>query len=392
MAYVVDGNLYVQDSGGQPVQLTRSGKDSKPVFLDDGLKLVFLREERVEKIENRRSYHLYSINADGSQEQLLVNGDRLIKFGQTYDEFSEMDSFQVLPGSHKLLFNTRQLNQLSGGGFMKQNRDLFIANIDTAELSQIIPPETGGNFGVSPNGKLVWLLTEPRQINIIDLTGNMVRENFAIYASSGSDYSTWPWPIWARPDIFWSEDSKKLMVIPASDPLALSSQRTIYLYSVDGRSTQEIFFDPPLTDYHFIVSPDWNWIVYTSKYPSPDPAVESKFGMYVGNLRDGTNRRIDESGLLGLPDDYFNFWSPDGRYFVVSGENEQHRGRYIGTLQGDFFPVECGYFLGWVDAKHYLCAAFSMREVGKEDWEQVVQVSDGYSLNPEDFAFVVQKR
>jgi hypothetical protein len=33
-----------------------------------------------------------------------------------------------------------------------------------------------------------------------------------------------------------------------------------------------------------------------------------------------------------------------------------------------------------------------MREVGKEDWEQVVQVSDGYSLNPEDFAFVVQKR
>jgi hypothetical protein len=43
MAYIVDGNLYLQDSGNEPIQLTDSGEDHTPIFSDDGEKIVFFR-------------------------------------------------------------------------------------------------------------------------------------------------------------------------------------------------------------------------------------------------------------------------------------------------------------------------------------------------------------
>jgi len=45
VAYIIDGNLYVQDSGKQAVQLTYSGQDGGPIFSDDGQKIVFYRGE-----------------------------------------------------------------------------------------------------------------------------------------------------------------------------------------------------------------------------------------------------------------------------------------------------------------------------------------------------------
>src|SRR5258705_10176452 len=36
VAYIIDSNVYVQDSGKQAVQLTHSGKDSFPTFANDG--------------------------------------------------------------------------------------------------------------------------------------------------------------------------------------------------------------------------------------------------------------------------------------------------------------------------------------------------------------------
>ena len=47
VAYIVTGNLYVQNSGGQPMQLTNSGVDSTPIFSDDGQKIVFFSWEKL---------------------------------------------------------------------------------------------------------------------------------------------------------------------------------------------------------------------------------------------------------------------------------------------------------------------------------------------------------
>ena len=68
MAYIVDGNLYIQDSGKEPVQLTNSGKDHAPIFSDDGEKIIFSRSD----FPSTSPRDIYSINADGTQEQVLI--------------------------------------------------------------------------------------------------------------------------------------------------------------------------------------------------------------------------------------------------------------------------------------------------------------------------------
>ncbi|HKI54288.1 MAG TPA: hypothetical protein VJ987_09195, partial [Anaerolineales bacterium] len=69
MAYVVDGNIYLQNGTNAPIQLTSGEKDVFPTFSDDGEKLVFLR--------GLIPRDLYSANLDGSGERLLISGRTL---------------------------------------------------------------------------------------------------------------------------------------------------------------------------------------------------------------------------------------------------------------------------------------------------------------------------
>lgn len=92
MAYIMDGNLYMQESGGQPIQLTNSGQDRRPMFSDDGQKIVFFRGAVNQKNA------VYSINADSSQEQVLVTSDSLMALGLGYDQESELGDLAFVPG------------------------------------------------------------------------------------------------------------------------------------------------------------------------------------------------------------------------------------------------------------------------------------------------------
>ncbi|MGC1376668.1 MAG: hypothetical protein WA821_10605, partial [Anaerolineales bacterium] len=103
-AYIIKGNLYVQDSGGQPVQLTRSGQDTTPMLSDDGQKIIFFRGLRNQK----KSVHV--INPDGSGEQELVIGKLLSTLGLGYGESTELGRVAFFPGGHRLLFQTWQPN------------------------------------------------------------------------------------------------------------------------------------------------------------------------------------------------------------------------------------------------------------------------------------------
>jgi Tol biopolymer transport system component len=76
MAYIVDGNLYVQDGNNSPKQLSNSGEDIYPMFSDDGENIVFYRG----KIQNNNS--IFSINADGSRKQEIITKDWLDTLGK----------------------------------------------------------------------------------------------------------------------------------------------------------------------------------------------------------------------------------------------------------------------------------------------------------------------
>jgi hypothetical protein len=113
MAYTMGGNLYVQDSGGQPLQLTHTGLDSGPVLSDDGQKLVFLRAKHPDDIKKGIPRDLYSINADGSGERFWINAGQMMALSPKYDQFSEVYSWGFVPGTHSLLFTTIETSSLS---------------------------------------------------------------------------------------------------------------------------------------------------------------------------------------------------------------------------------------------------------------------------------------
>ena len=142
-----NGNLYVQDSGKPSIQLTHGVKESSeyhPLLIsDDGQKIIFYRagEATLDSV--------YTINADGTGEQLLVDPELLSTFGQEYDAFTTLYSVSFVPATHLLLFNTYQPTNYdpSTSGWMPIiGNDLFIIDTDTAEIKQLKAPYKGGNF------------------------------------------------------------------------------------------------------------------------------------------------------------------------------------------------------------------------------------------------------
>jgi hypothetical protein len=90
VAYIIDGNLHVQDSGYEVIQLTNSGQDDDPVFSEDGQRIAFLR--------GREPGTLYVINSDGTQEQVVATTETLASFGSEYDDsLTRITSWNFVP-------------------------------------------------------------------------------------------------------------------------------------------------------------------------------------------------------------------------------------------------------------------------------------------------------
>jgi hypothetical protein len=357
VAYIIDGNLYVQDSGGQPVQLTSSGKDSQPIFSDDGQKLIFRREEDLDVPEKGWSFNIYSINADGTHEQLLVNASKLMAFGANYDDFSEAAYLEFAPGTHRLLFNTRQTTGYRLPSEHDQpNKDLFSLNADSGEMKRFFP---GGDFGIAPKGNLAWVSTPAGRIHIINLNGKIIQESAAEYPAD--------WPVWIRPAIQWSVDAKRLIVIPMTDPRDDSQGRTIWRYTL-GNTQKATRFDLPFSDkgrsvLSYDISPDGNWVLYYYIDRESDDTTQN--GTYLGDLRTGITRLIGKAELYGTFPSWYS-WSPDSVHFIY---NDLNNGLYVADIHGKFTPLKTDIFDGWLDANHYLYRIrgnVGMGEVGSD--------------------------
>ncbi len=174
VAYLIDGNLYVQDSGGQPHQITSSGNDHDPNFSDDGEKIVFTRGKRNE------INTLYVINVDGTGQQALTSANILMGFDAAYSKQSEVGTFGFIPGTHQLLFNTYEF-ELGGGIdsnriYSKANDDLFVANTDTFEVKRLAAAGEANPFQLSSDEKLVSIEISHR-IDLIGQDGQTLPSN-----------------------------------------------------------------------------------------------------------------------------------------------------------------------------------------------------------------------
>jgi hypothetical protein len=377
MAYIADGNLYVQDSGEQPVQLTDSGKDHTPIFSDDGKKIVFLRGDL--------PYEMYSINVDGSQEQALVSSSKLIALGLGYDAFTEPQTLAFMPGTHQLLFNTHQLNPLYietkslEYQSAKPNEDILFLDTDSTEIKELLDPGQGGLFHISPNGKLVAIQTRDH-VKVIEQDGTVFYPNLTTYPTS--------WLYLSDLDIYWTQDSNKLnVVLPIATGSALDNSgpepRTIWQFPMNNKSAIGTSFSPPPMSYYFSISPDGNWVVYNFTDAAKKTNEVAASGIYIGNLRDGDSKLINSEKINDLP--YSFVWNPGSTFFIF-WDGQDHL--FLSDINGEITQNAAGLFLGWIDDSRYvfLSGGVVMGEIGKEENVRVIQLPSG--IIPNDFTFV----
>jgi len=272
MAYVIDGNLYFQDGSKLPVQLTDSGEDRQPIFTDDGEKIVFRRGKLAEEI--------YSINIDGSQEQLLITGSLLMSLDTLYNESTYVHSLTVIPGTHQLLFGT----QGSLSSMPRWNNDLLMVDADTAEIKRILPPRHVSSFYVSPDGRFI-AIDKIGSIDVIDLDGDIIHKNLLTYTPSA--------PVFLPPGIFWISDSVGLVIllpVPTIYESDYLPDYTTWRYVIDDDIAIQVSIEPlPMEHYMAEVSPDGSWILYNR---------EDQNIFYIGDLRTGDTEIYDPQPFI----------------------------------------------------------------------------------------------
>jgi Tol biopolymer transport system component len=358
VAYVIKGNLYVQESGGQPLQLTSSGADGFPQFSDDGQRLIV-----------HRGPDVYLVNIDGSGERELALGKQLARLGHGYDSSTDFGAplyVKFVPGTHQLLFQTGQ----------QPFDDLLLIDVDSGAIKLLFPPGAQvGYFQASPDGKMAWVWVNDH-IDVISLDGKS-KQRLTDYPPVSEGYYT-------EPALFWTQDSRKLSLFLPAEESGLNGgpkPRTIWQFSLDGNSPIEIHLDPPpeLINYSSI-SPNGNWVVYTC-LGTP--------GVYIGNLRDST---IQHAGLMSPGATYY--WSPDSEHFMFDSD-----GMFLGNIQGEITPISGGGFKGWIDNSSYLYGGVAMGKVDNEGTVVVIGFPEslrqylmgGMPLESSNFTFVFIK-
>ena len=327
MLFVKDGDLYFQDGNNLPVKLPHIGKISQSYLIsDDNRKIVFSRGDGNE----------YSINADGSQEKIIIT-----KVTNDLPPSSESGTFTgivgFVPGTHQLLFETAVCKSQE---FKSPcSISLFLADADTTVIKNL------GGFGlaiqedsenrsvaISPDGKMVAVGTADG-VDILTMDGKILRHHVLPYKPSTSTI--------LFPSLFWLPDSSSLIVALPNIVYYTSAfgnypASTIWRYTIYSRIAVQIPFNPPPMDDSFQVSPDGNWIVYggLSEY---DPAV------FLGNLANGHTQPVGDAIQVDFS------WEPDSKHFIARSAES-----FLGTIDTSAFIPIC-QLNEWIDSRHFTC-------------------------------------
>jgi Tol biopolymer transport system component len=365
MAYVIDGNLYLQNGSRPPLQLTNSGQDWRPLFFsENGEKLYFIR--------GVVPFALYSINVDGKQERALVTNTLLLNLGGEYDESTTICNPTIVVNSQLVLFNTCVYPDPDNSYVVSGNRDLLSVDTETGEIKRLLSPGQAGPFYVSPDGKHVAIDTRG-QIDVIDMNGKIVRSGLLTYSPSE--------PILLVPHIFWTQDAAALtLLLPVPtfyDTSGGAPPYTIWHYRFDNDTAVQVQLDPIPKSHNIAqVSPDGKWILYEN---------DEQNSYILGNLREG-RAKVYES----RPPVYRYEWSPDSTHFLYEIGDTLYLGSVITTptLIGD------SDLIGWVDADQYLYYdhadnSIKMRNVERETELVLGNVPQAlFPDNPDRFIFI----
>ncbi len=292
VAYAREGNLLLWREGESPRALTTSGQDEAPRISDDGQVVAFLRNGE-----------LYSIRADGSGEQPLVNRAYLDSFRAAGMLEVRVRQFDFVPGSHEVFFSL----YAETDGYPMPLGDLQRVNADGGAAPSIVlaAGQGEGQWTFSPDGRL-FALAQGNQIRVLNRDGSGDRVVFTF--EFVSTYSEWTY----YPQVVWREDSAGFYtVIPASAALESPSQPTRYYYVplTEGSPAQLAeFVAVPVWESFALMAPNGLSVAYVR----PDGSSQS---VHVIDLSTA-DRAIQTDSRLSIVN-----WNPDAQHVVIYNPN-----------------------------------------------------------------------
>lgn len=341
MAYSIDGNLYFQKGSKLPQQLTHRPDYRYPIsFSDDGDRIFYFQGANQD---------LYSINVDGTQEQVLLTNSLLLTLGPEYDEATTFCEPILVPHTNFVLVRTCIHN--SEGYTTVFQDDLILVDMSTSQVKVLLPRGKGGGYYYpSPDGSMV-AIDGVNTIDILGIDGRMIHRNLATYTLSE------PYGIAAR--VYWLADSSGLVLALPINTFYDSSpppEYEIWRYSLGTGIGTRIKLDPPISGIEpSWVSPDGNWIIYNNY-------DESSF--YLGDLRQGHTQPY-------TPNEWSRpyGWSSDSAYYVYGNTS----GLYLASVNSSPTLIGKSEFIRWLDASRYIyftsdhgdAPAYILGEIGR---------------------------
>lgn len=333
VAYTHAGNIWLAEGDAPPTQLTSSGSAENVWLSDDGQKVVFTRRPAVDgPVEVR------AVNRDGSGETVLAPGDTWNGlYALEGFLFNDLQMMDFIPGTHRLLLNTRGVPE--GPGLARKN-DLLLLDADTGALTTLRLPGSGGDFLVSPDGQKS-VLTLHDRLSIITVDGADIRRD-AITFTPVITYSEYAYHPMGR----WTPDSSAVgFAIPSSDPLAPDASATIWRLPADGGPAASL---ATITGGFFFtqfsvpsISPDLAWVAFQR-----DTTTTNVRNLILAHA-DGAGETIVATGQL-----FWDGWSPDSIHYAYGQDEPMNL--QLGALGAPATALGRGTQFRWANDSTYV--------------------------------------
>jgi hypothetical protein len=334
IVYTSGGEAWVLEGSGPPQQITHTGGVQTVVISDDGRRVAYLRRDSSESPAELRA-----VGSDGADDISLLTPAKANSL-HPLDGFLRIEpaSFDFVPRSHDLFFNTRAVAE--GPGLLKFD-DLYELNADTGHLAQILPAEQGGDFSVSPNGSQIAII-QPDAISMANIDGSALRQDLVTFEPvlTYSEYQYYPRIVWA------ADSSAAEVVIPSREPLGADPSAAVWrIPAHTGPATKlstipgDFFFIAMGS--HSLLSPDLGRVAFARKTTTPD--VDQ---LVIANT-DGSDEVVYDTGRF-----FWQAWAPDASHFLYGAALPSQL--QLGQIGGSASPVEEGTDVRWLYASSYL--------------------------------------
>lgn len=334
-----NANLWVWNEATGARQITQTNDVVKALISPNNDQLILLR-----KID--ADYSLWVAQPDGDDLRELVSAAQFREMAaDSLQGVNAPENLQWVPGTSLLAFNTAQISQDSP---LVYNNGIWVVNITTNQLKQLLSTPEAGMFHFSPSGEKLAII-QPDSISLVNSDSSNYHAKILTFSpvNAYTKSSYYPIPVWS------ADSSYLLMAIPPAEALNFPKQETqIWKIPADGSDPTLLsqFITAPL--FWPYIAPDLSSIAYLA------PTLD-KPGIPITSLHIATPSGVSD---IAYYTDQIKFlgWSPNSQHFLFNaGQNS------LETVVGNLpeLPVSlpglsAASQVHWIDMQSFLFLSF----------------------------------